>query len=148
MNSARFMNGSGKSWTHPPSDARRANMRAVSAKDTTPELKVRRLLHRMGFRFRLHRPDLPGTPDVVLPRHRSVVFVHGCFWHGHAGCRRSHRPTANAEYWRIKLDRNIARDAAHISALHAQGWKTLVIWECELRSEDRVRDALSSFLAR
>ncbi len=121
-------------------------MRAVKGADTKPELAVRRMVHAMGYRFRLHREDLPGKPDIVFPRLRKVVFVHGCFWHGH-GCVRGDRPPkANAEYWRNKIARNSARDKANLAALEANGWAVAVIWECELKEPNRVRRRLARFL--
>src|SRR5690349_20569113 len=107
-------------------------MRQITGKDTLPELSVRRLLHRMGLRFRLHRKDLPGNPDIVLPRWKTVVFVHGCFWHAH-DCRRGgarHQPKSNADYWQRKLDRNTRRDAEHAAKLSQLGWRLLIVWEC------------------
>src|SRR6185436_14331986 len=110
--------------------ARRSeNMRRIRSKDMKPELVVRRLVHELGFRFRLHRRDLPGSPDLVLPRHRKIVLVHGCFWHQHPECREGRIPGSRREYWEPKLARNVARDAANLSALQEAGWKTLVIWE-------------------
>ena len=107
-------------------------MRAVKGQDTKPELLVRSALHRSGFRFRLHRKDLPGKPDLVFPGRRKVVFVHGCFWHGH-NCKRGARaPKNNAEYWRSKIERNRARDERNREALNSAGWKVGTVWECEL----------------
>src|SRR4051812_39007217 len=106
-------------------EKRSAVMRAVKSKDTAPEMKVRRLLHRAGYRFRLHRDDLPGKPDLVFPSKRAVIFVHGCFWHQHPGCRQADRPSSNNPYWNKKLNRNIERDRAHTAALCTQGWKVL-----------------------
>ncbi len=106
-------------------------MAAVKGKNTKPELIVRRALHAAGFRFRLHRRDLPGRPDIVLPRHRTAVFVHGCFWHGH-DCRRGRRPSTNVDFWGPKLDRNVERDLANQAALEAAGWQVVTIWECSL----------------
>ena len=111
-------------------------MASVRQRDTTPELRVRSILHRAGYRFRLHRRDLPGSPDVVLPKHRLVVFVHGCFWHRHAGCRRSTTPKANAEFWAAKFRRNVARDAQAVTDLEALGWRVVTIWECETRGPE------------
>ena len=107
-------------------------MARVKATNTRPEIAVRRLVHRLGYRFRLHRRDLPGTPDLVLPKHRTVVFVHGCFWHQH-DCRRGRRqPASNQAYWSPKLARNVARDASAKSALERLGWRVLTIWECQV----------------
>jgi DNA mismatch endonuclease (patch repair protein) len=121
-------------------------MRAVKGKDTAPEMAVRRLAHRMGYRYSLHRSDLPGKPDLTFPARRKVIFVHGCFWHGHDCPRGGRLPKENAEYWRAKIGRNRSRDAASVSKLKADGWKVLIIWECQLRSEARVASRLRRFL--
>jgi len=112
-----------RSWT----------MAQVKGRDTRPELIVRSLLHRLGFRFRVQRKDLPGKPDIVLPKHKTVVFVHGCFWHRHPGCKRASTPADNFQYWRAKFSRTVTRDATHQAALEQSGWRVLVVWECELR---------------
>ena len=123
-------------------DQRSAVMRRVKGRDTTPELKLRKLLTRMGLRYRLHRKDLPGSPDVAFMGRRVAIFMHGCFWHGH-DCRRGARqPKANADYWLAKIGRNRARDAASLAALDAMGWRALVIWECDLRDEAAVEARL------
>jgi len=127
-------------------EQRSRTMRAVKGADTAPEMAVRRMAHQMGYRFRLHRKDLPGKPDLVFPRLRKVVFVHGCFWHGHACARGARAPKANAEYWRVKIARNRFRDAANITALEAKGWRAAVIWECELKEPGRVKKRLAGFL--
>jgi DNA mismatch endonuclease (patch repair protein) len=120
-------------------------MRAVKSTDTKPEMIVRRLIHRLGYRYQLHRPDLSGKPDLTFVSRRKVVFVHGCFWHGH-GCKRGARmPTTNAEYWRQKIDRNRNRDSATQVSLAQEGWRVLIIWECEINNmalEDRLRTFL------
>lgn len=121
-------------------------MRAVKGVDTAPEMTVRRLIHSMGFRFRLHRKDLPGKPDIVLPRLHRVVFVNGCFWHGHDCARGARAPKANAEYWRAKIARNSERDAANIAALEVKGWRAEVIWECQLKELGKVKTRLGQFL--
>ena len=108
-------------------------MSRIRGKDTVPELRVRRVLHAAGYRFRLHRKDLPGSPDIVLPRHRVVVFVHGCYWHRHSRCRLTTTPKTNVEFWRQKFDRNVERDRTVQAALEALGWHVVVIWECETR---------------
>jgi len=107
-------------------------MRAVKSGDTAPEMLVRSLAHRMGYRFRLHRKDLPGKPDLVFPRLRKAIFVHGCFWHGHDCARGARVPKANRDYWIRKIARNRERDMKHLEELSEAGWKSLVIWECEL----------------
>lgn len=123
-------------------EVRSAIMAAVRDRDTKPELLARRTLHRAGFRFRLHRRDLPGSPDIVLPRHKTVVFVHGCFWHGHH-CRRGRRPTTRPDFWNAKLDGNIQRDAKNQAELQILGWTVFVIWTCETEAGiQRVLDYL------
>lgn len=109
-------------------------MAAVKSFNTGPELLVRRLLNAAGFRFRLHRKDLPGKPDIVLPKYNVVIFVHGCFWHQHLGCKSAARPTTRTEYWNLKLDGNVKRDALKKSELEAQGWRVLTFWECETKN--------------
>lgn len=121
-------------------------MSRVRGRDTKPEMLVRSCVHRMGFRFRVHRRDLPGNPDIVLPRHRKVIFVHGCFWHGHRGCPRSKRPTTNEEFWGKKLDGNIRRDRRFGRELRHMGWKMLVVWQCETRKPDKLLRKLERFL--
>lgn len=121
-------------------------MRQVQSRNTKPELLVRSLAHRLGYRFRLYRRDLPGTPDLAFPARTKVIFVHGCFWHGHP-CRRGARlPKTNAEYWQTKIARNKKRDRQHRRALRQLGWSTLVLWECQLRDQQRLAAKLSRFL--
>ncbi len=122
-------------------------MAKVRSKDTKPELRVRRLLHGMGFRFRLHRRDLPGTPDMVLLKYRAAIFVHGCFWHAHPGCSRATKPATRVEFWTEKLGRNAERDARAQRELQAAGWRVLVVWECELRDAEGLEERLRAFLA-
>jgi DNA mismatch endonuclease (patch repair protein) len=112
---------------------RSENMRRIRAKDTAPELMVRRALHRLGLRFRLHADALPGKPDVVLRRHQAVVLIHGCFWHQHRRCIDGHVPRTRLEYWQPKLDRNVQRDRRHRRQLARLGYRVLVVWECEAR---------------
>jgi DNA mismatch endonuclease (patch repair protein) len=119
-------------------------MSKVRSRNTRPELRVRQLAHRSGLRFRLHRRDLPGTPDLVFPRHRTVVFVHGCFWHRHPGCRRASTPASNVEFWQTKFARNQQRDEAASIALTGLGWRVLVIWECETRPPPRLLAILTN----
>lgn len=111
-------------------------MSKVHSSNTTPEIRVRKLLHSMGYRFRLQRRDLPGKPDIVLPKYKTAIFVHGCFWHGCPSCRHSKiRPKLNSDYWNTKLDRTIERDGKNAMALELLGWHVLVIWECETRKK-------------
>ncbi len=124
---------------------RSENMRRIRSKGMLPELAVRSMVHRMGYRFRLHRKDLPGKPDLVFVSRRKVIFLHGCFWHAH-DCKKAHTPKSNAAYWGPKLERNQARDTRNIEALRAAGWKPLVIWECELKDATAMRKLLKRFL--
>lgn len=121
-------------------------MRAVRGSDTAPEMTVRRLVHRLGYRFRLHRKDLPGTPDLVFPRLHKVIFVHGCFWHGHPCVRGARVPTRNRNYWITKIARNKERDKRSRSALKRLGWSSLAIWECELKRPQRISAHIMKFL--
>jgi len=128
------------------SEHRSRTMRAVKGHDTKPEMVVRRLLHRMGYRYRLHRKDLPGKPDIVFGSRRKVIFIHGCFWHGHS-CKRGNRlPRTNAEYWMAKIAGNIKRHAKQLDELAAAGWTELTLWECELVDEKVVERRLRDFL--
>lgn len=120
-------------------------MRRVRGKDTAPEMTVRSVVHRLGFRFALHRRDLPGKPDLVFPSRQRVIFVHGCFWHGHHCRSGRNRPSSNTEYWTAKLDRNRSRDARNRRRLRNLGWRVLVVWECELKNQDRLRARISGF---
>lgn len=124
---------------------RSANMRAIRSKDMQPELDVRSLAHRMGYRFRLHRKDMPGKPDLVFGPQRKIIFVHGCFWHSH-NCKAAHTPKSNQAYWGPKLERTKMRDARHIEELEAHSWQVLVVWECETRNEAALRRRLRAFL--
>ena len=123
-------------------------MAGIRGSDTAPELAVRRIAHRMGLRFRLHRKDLPGRPDLVFPRHRLVVFVHGCFWHRHEGCRYASTPKSRIAFWTEKFAANVARDARQEAALRAVDWRVLVIWECETRHKAAVERRLASLTRR
>lgn len=117
-------------------EQRSRTMRAVRSRDTKPELTVRRFLHAAGLRYILHDRRLPGSPDLVFPKYRTVVFVHGCFWHQHANCPAASRPRSNTDYWSRKLTGNVERDARNRTSLEASGWRVLVIWECEIRERD------------
>ena len=121
-------------------------MSRISGKNTKPEIIVRSLLHRMGYRFRLHDKNMPGKPDIILPKHKKVIFVHGCFWHGHRDCPRSKRPSTNVEFWNKKIDGNIERDNKNIKSLENLGWKTLILWTCEIKNQDILKHKLNSFL--
>ncbi len=125
-------------------------MSKVHSQDTTPEIHVRKLLYSMGYRFRLHRSDLPGKPDIVLPKYKTVIFVHGCFWHGCPTCRHAQvRPKNNSEYWERKLNRTLERDHQNVTALEAMEWHVLIIWECEARKRNllELKQKLSSFIS-
>jgi DNA mismatch endonuclease (patch repair protein) len=121
-------------------------MSRISGGNTKPEIVVRKILHGMGYRFRLHVKNLPGKPDIVLPRLKKVIFVHGCFWHGHEGCKRSKRPTTNVEFWYEKIEGNIRRDAIKISQLQELGWNVLILWACEIIDPVKTRYLLHDFL--
>lgn len=124
-------------------------MSRIRSKDTKPEMAVRSLLHRMGYRFRLHRRELPGSPDIVLPKYNSVIFVHGCFWHLHEGCRDGTVPKTQHEKWKLKLERNVERDKLHYEELQKMGWKVLVVWECEVEKQlDMVKSKIVDFLTK
>lgn len=124
---------------HDPA-TRSRNMSAIRAKDTSPEFKVRKLLHRAGFRFRLHSKALPGSPDLVFAKHRAVVFVHGCFWHGHE-CNTFRWPKSREEFWHHKIGNNVIRDQQILRELRKSGWRVCLIWECSLRGAGRIEDA-------
>jgi DNA mismatch endonuclease, patch repair protein len=129
------------------SKARRsANMRAVRSRNTRPEILVRQIAFGLGYRFRLHRADLPGKPDIAFPGRQKAIFVHGCFWHQHKGCRRATVPKSNRGFWRKKLGRNIARDAMQLAAIRKRGWRALVVWECEIKNKRRLAAKMKSFL--
>jgi DNA mismatch endonuclease (patch repair protein) len=121
-------------------------MSRIRGKDTGPERLLRSVLHRMGFRFRLHRRDLPGRPDVVLAKYRTAIFVHGCFWHRHTGCRLCYTPKSRVSFWKRKFEENVLRDRRVRRQLKKQGWKVLVIWECELQDVERVSMRIRSAL--
>jgi DNA mismatch endonuclease (patch repair protein) len=128
-------------------EQRSAVMRRVKGRDTAPELKVRRLLWRLGARYRLHRRDLPGHPDIVLPGRRLAIFVHGCFWHGHDCARGGRVPKANRDYWLGKVARNRARDAHAVQQLEVMGWRVMVVWECTLKDQPALEARLRAALA-
>ncbi|MGE0348365.1 very short patch repair endonuclease [Hydrogenophaga sp.] len=121
-------------------------MSGIRGKNTKPELAVRKLVHALGYRFRLHRRDLPGSPDLVFPSLRKVIFVHGCFWHRHSGCRFAYTPKSNTEFWQTKLSVNMYRDITAQKALVASGWDVLVVWECEVADLVVVSQKVHAFL--
>lgn len=130
-------------------ERRSQNMAMIRARDTKPEMTVRRLLHRLGYRFRLHKRGLPGRPDLVFASRKKVIFVHGCFWHQHASstCKIARRPKSRGEYWNAKLDRNVARDGEVKKALEKAGWKSLTLWECQIKKRPEwVAGAARKFL--
>jgi len=127
-------------------ERRSANMRAIRGRDTKPERFVRQIAHALGYRFTLHGRGLPGRPDLVFSRRRKAVFVHGCFWHGHAGCRFAYRPKTRPEWWAAKIEATRARDKDAVESLAQAGWKSLVVWECECVDRDAVAESLVRFL--
>lgn len=129
-------------------EQRSRNMAAIKGRDTKPEIRVRSLLHSLGYRFRLHGKGLPGKPDIVLPKYRTVIFVHGCFWHCH-DCRwGTVIPKTRGDFWAQKRHETAARDSRNVDALHTAGWKVLVIWECQSRSDENLRAFVASALSK
>ena len=127
-------------------ERRSALMSRIRGRDTQPELVVRRTVHQMGYRFRLHRRDLPGTPDLVFPSRRIALFVHGCFWHSHRGCPKGRAPKSNLGYWRPKLQQNKKRDRRKAERLRRLGWRVVILWQCELKDQDNLRTLLRDIL--
>jgi DNA mismatch endonuclease (patch repair protein) len=127
-------------------DERSAVMSRVRSKNTRPEIAVRRALHAMGYRFRLHRADLPGRPDIVIAKAGVVVFVHGCFWHRHPGCASTRTPKSRVAFWTAKFESNVKRDRAARRALRRSGWRVLVIWECQIADDERLRRRITRFM--
>ena len=123
-------------------------MRAIKSKDTKPEMVVRKLVHSMGYRYRLHQLDLPGKPDLVFARRAKVIFVHGCFWHGHCACKGGHLPKSNGAYWTTKIEKNRARDKRAVRQLRASGWGVMTIWECQTNGVEALSRMISRFLER
>ncbi|MCC6914904.1 MAG: DNA mismatch endonuclease Vsr [Rhodospirillaceae bacterium] len=133
---------------HLTPEERSRNMSRVPNRNTGPEIIVRKLCHALGFRFRLHSRHLPGSPDLVFPRLRSAVFVHGCFWHRHKGCRRASVPASRRDYWMAKFDRNVARDRKAIRDLRKMGWRVLVVWECQTKKTTTISNKIKRFLSQ
>jgi len=127
---------------------RSANMARIRGKDTAPELRVRSALHKLGFRFRLHRSDLPGTPDIVLPKYRTVILVHGCFWHRHPGCKYAYMPKSRVQFWQKKFADNVQRDQRALGNLDDAGWRTMVVWECETKDPAELEGLLRREIGR
>ena len=125
---------------HKVSEQRSRNMSAIKSKNTKPEIKVRKVLHSMGYRFRLHSKDLPGSPDIVLPKHKTVIFVHGCFWHRHENCKYASTPKIRQEFWNKKFKTNIERDLEIQDKIKNLDWRSVVIWECETKNMENLRD--------
>jgi DNA mismatch endonuclease, patch repair protein len=128
-------------------ERRSSLMSRIKGKDTKPEIVVRSLVHCLGHRFRLHRRTLPGTPDLVFPGHKKVIFVHGCFWHMHTCLRGTSTPVNNAAFWRAKRTGNVVRDAKSLAALRKDGWKVLIVWECETRNAIKLTTRITKFLS-
>ncbi len=129
------------------SERRSWNMSRIRSRDTQPEIRLRSLLHLAGFRFRLHKKGLPGRPDIVMTKHRTVIFVHGCFWHRHSACKNATTPSTRREFWENKFTANVSRDARNRTELEAAGWRVLIVWECELAADaDRVVRNISNRL--
>lgn len=126
-------------------ETRSYNMSRIRSKDTKPELLVRKFLHKNGFRYRLHVKDLPGKPDIVLPKYKTVIFVHGCFWHGHEGCRYFILPKSNEGYWHPKIQKNISKDQNNKATLSIKSWKSVTVWECQLK-RDSMHQTLTELL--
>lgn len=127
-------------------EQRSERMSRVRSKDTKPELEVRRLVHSLGYRYRLHGNDLPGHPDLVFRKYRKVIFVHGCFWHRHAGCPRCRMPKSRLRFWKSKLNANKKRDLANQDELKKMGWHFMIVWECELAHKNDLASAINAFL--
>lgn len=121
-------------------------MRRITSKDTAPEIIFRKLIHREGFRYKLHVNDLAGKPDLVLRKYNTVVFIHGCFWHGHENCRRGNKPKTNKKYWNAKIDRNKERDEENVKTLRKRGWRVFTVWECELKEPEKVLHNFKQFI--
>lgn len=122
---------------------RSERMSRIRSTNTKPEVALRKALHRLGFRFRLHGRRLPGKPDIVLPRYHTAIFVHGCFWHRHKGCKTATTPKSNTQFWVDKFDRNTARDAIKKTQLESDGWNVIVVWECHLKTDEKAQEAAS-----
>jgi len=123
-------------------------MRKIKPRGSKQEIFIRKLVHSMGYRYRLHKKNLPGTPDLVFPKYKKVIFVHGCFWHGHEGCKRSALPTTNFEFWKKKISGNVKRDKSNYQRLEQLGWKYMTVWQCEIKEsqKEKLKRTISNFL--
>ncbi len=135
-----------KEANHLISASRSKNMSAIKSKNTKPEVEVRKLLHSMGFRFRLHKKDLPGSPDIVLPKYKTLIYVHGCFWHRHQNCKYASNPKTRVEFWNKKFKDNIERDIKVRKELENLEWNYLIIWECQIKNKTYLQEKLRTFL--
>jgi len=133
---------------HLTKDKRSWNMRLIRSKDTKPEVIVRSTLHKLGYRFRLHKKDLPGKPDIVLKKYNTIIFVHGCFWHQHKGCKRATIPKTNREYWLPKLEKNKKKDQKYRFLLKKMGWNVITIWECETKDKKKLQKKIKSIFRK
>ena len=131
---------------HKVSEQRSRNMSAIKSKNTKPEIKVRKILHSMGYRFRLHSKDLPGSPDIVLPKYKTVIFVHGCFWHRHENCKYASTPKTRKEFWNKKFTENKKRDSEIQEKIKILDWRSVVIWECETKNIENLRGKIIDVL--
>ena len=122
-------------------------MSHIRSKNTIPERKVRSLLHLLGYRFRIHKTDLPGKPDIVMPRYRLVIFVHGCFWHNHNNCQKSGTPKSKIEFWESKIERNVERDHINTTRLKIEGWNVRIIWECETENQELLKSIITEIMS-
>ncbi len=129
-------------------EQRLRNMKSIKSKDSKPELKVRKLVYALGFRYRLHKKDLPGKPDLVFSKQKKIILVHGCFWHGHNCKRGKVNPKTNANYWSTKISKNISRDKSNIRKLRSLGWKILIVWECKIKNLEQIESRISKFLSQ
>jgi DNA mismatch endonuclease (patch repair protein) len=131
-----------------PPEKRSEIMRKIKPRGSKQEIFIRKLVHSMGYRYRLHKKDLPGTPDLVFPKYKKVIFVHGCFWHGHEGCKRSALPTTNVEFWKKKISGNVKRDKSNYQRLEQLGWKYMTVWQCEIKEsqKEKLKRTISNFL--
>ena len=133
--------------SHKVSEQRSRNMSAIKSKNTKPEIKVRKILHSMGYRFRLHSKDLPGSPDIVLPKYKTVIFVHGCFWHRHENCKYASTPKTRQEFWNKKFKVNVERDLQIQERIKDINWRSVVIWECETKNIDNLKERINDIFS-